>query len=99
MEREVEVAARRHPREDRPGHPSQASDAWELLYRDDAVSREALEYVERRLQAYGMERLRKRVEDQTHAREPLPLVVQRTQLKPREKGMAFSLSALVPLIL
>jgi sodium transport system permease protein len=94
--REVDVAARRRPRspDDAPG-----TEVWELLYRDDALSREALEHVERRLQTSAVLELRQRIRRATGVLLPPPLVVERFQIAPAEKGMALSLSALVPLIL
>ena len=72
---------------------------WELIYRDDPLSREALDYVERRLQAIVSYEMRARLEQATRRSEPPVFTVTRSLIAPREKGMVLSLSALVPLIL
>ncbi len=63
------------------------------------MSREALEYLERRLQTLSALLLRERVELLIQRHQPLPVMVERLQVAPADKGMALSLSALVPLIL
>jgi ABC-2 type transport system permease protein/sodium transport system permease protein len=93
--REVDIAVRR--RERSPADPA-GTEVWELLYRDDALSREALEHVERRLQTGWSVRLREQIRGASGVVVP-PLVVERSHVQQADKGMALSLSALVPLIL